>query len=125
MKRPKMLVGKILRSQVPHARIKRIKTDEASSVPGVAAVITAQDFPDVRWGLVLHDETVMARGKIRYFGEPVAAVAAIDVETAERALDLIELEVEELPGILLLSKASILKPPWSMKNSKNTLPEYP
>jgi len=77
------------------------------------------------WRLVLHDETVMARGKIRYFGEPVAAVAAVDVETAERALDLIELEVEELPAFLLLSKASILKPPWSMKNSKNTLPEYP
>ena len=51
MKRPDMLVGKILRSQVPHARIKRIKTDKALSVPGVAAVITAQDFPDVRMGI--------------------------------------------------------------------------
>src|SRR4030042_1095852 len=105
MKRPNMLVGKILRSQVPHARIKRIKTDQASSVPGVAAVITAQDFPDVRWGLVLHDETVMARGKIRYFGEPVAAVAAVDVETAQRALDLIELEVEELPGVFTFEQS--------------------
>ena len=105
MKRPNMLVGKILRSQTPHARIKRIKTDKASSVPGVAAVITAQDFPDVRWGLVLHDETVMARGKIRYFGEPVAAVAAVDVETAQRALDLIEIEVEELPGVFTFEQS--------------------
>ncbi len=105
MKRPNMLVGKILRSQMPHARIKRIKTDKASSVPGVAAVITAQDFPDVRWGLVLHDETVMARDKIRYVGEPVAAVAAVDVETAQRALDLIELEVEELPGVFTFEQS--------------------
>jgi CO/xanthine dehydrogenase Mo-binding subunit len=105
LKRPNMLVGKILRSQVPHARIKRIKTDKASSVPGVAAVITAQDFPDVRWGLVLHDETVMARGKIRYIGEPVAAVAAVDVETAQRALDLIEVEVEELPGVFTFEQS--------------------
>lgn len=105
VKRPNMLVGKILRSQVPHARIKRIKTDKASSVPGVAAVITAQDFPDVRWGLVLHDETVMARDKIRYIGEPVAAVAAVDVETAQRALDLIELEIEELPGVFTFEQS--------------------
>jgi putative selenate reductase molybdopterin-binding subunit len=99
MKRPNMLVGEILRSQVPHARIKAIKTNKALSLPGVAAVITAQDFPEVRWGLVLHDETVMARDKIRYIGEPVAAVAAVDTETAQRALDLIEMEIEELPGV--------------------------
>ncbi len=105
LKRPNMLVGKILRSQVPHARIKRIKTDRALSVPGVAAVITAQDFPDLRWGLVLHDETVMARDKIRYIGEPVAAVAAVDVETAQRALDLVELEIEELPGVFTFEES--------------------
>ncbi len=105
MKRPNMLVGKILRSQVPHAWIRRIKTDQALSLPGVAAVITAQDFPDIRWGVVLHDETVMARDKIRYFGEPVAAVAAVDLETAQQALDLIELEIEELPGIFTFEQS--------------------
>ena len=105
MKRPGMLVGKILRSQVPHALIKRINTDKALAVPGVAAVITAQDFPDLRWGLVLHDETVMARDKIRYVGEPVAAVAAVDAETAQRAMDLIELEIEELPGVFTFEQS--------------------
>jgi len=105
MKRANLLVGKILRSQVPHARIKRIGTDKAMSIPGVAAVITAQDFPDVRWGLVLHDETVLARNKIRYIGEPLAAVAAVDVETAQRALDLIELEIEELPGVFTFEQS--------------------
>jgi CO/xanthine dehydrogenase Mo-binding subunit/aerobic-type carbon monoxide dehydrogenase small subunit (CoxS/CutS family) len=105
MKRPNMLVGKILRSQVPHARIKRIGIDKALSVSGVAAVITAQDFPDIRWGLVIHDETVLARDQIRYIGEPVAAVAAVDVETAQRALDLIELEIEELPGVFTFEQS--------------------
>ena len=99
MKRQGMLIGKILRSQLPHARIKRIRTDKALSVPGVAAVITAQDFPDIRIGFLIQDEVVLARDKIRYIGEPVAAVAAIDSQTAQRALDLIELEVEELPAV--------------------------
>jgi putative selenate reductase molybdopterin-binding subunit len=99
MKRQGMLTGKILRSQIPHARIKRIRTDKALSVPGVAAVITAQDFPDIRIGFLIQDEVVLARDKIRYIGEPVAAVAAIDAQTAQRALDLIELEVEELPAV--------------------------
>lgn len=96
---PGMLIGKILRGQVPHARIKKINQDRALSVPGVAAVITAQDFPDRKIGFMIQDETVMARDKIRYIGEPVVAVAAINEETAERALSLIELEVEDLPPV--------------------------
>ena len=105
MKHPGMLIGKILRSEIPHARIKRIKTDKALSVPGVAAVITAQDFPDIRTGVVIQDETVLARDKIRYIGEPVAAVAAVDAEIAQRALDLIELEVEELPAVFTFDQS--------------------
>jgi putative selenate reductase molybdopterin-binding subunit len=99
MKRPGMLIGKILRSQIPHARIKRVKTDKALSIPGVSAVITAQDFPDLRTGFMIQDEVVLAKDKIRYIGEPIAAVAAIDGDTAQRALDLIELEVDELPAV--------------------------
>jgi CO/xanthine dehydrogenase Mo-binding subunit len=99
MKRPGLLVGKILRSSVPHARIKKIRPEKALALPGVAVVITAQDFPDVRWGLVIHDERVMAKDKIRYIGEPVAAVAALDEQTAQRALDLIEIEMEALPAV--------------------------
>jgi CO/xanthine dehydrogenase Mo-binding subunit len=96
---PGMLIGRILRSSVPHARIKKIHCDRALSIPGVAAVITAGDFPDATIGLLIQDETVMARDKIRYIGEPVAAVAAVDAETAMRALALIELELDELPAV--------------------------
>ncbi|MDI7261314.1 MAG: molybdopterin-dependent oxidoreductase [Thermodesulfobacteriota bacterium] len=99
MKRRGMLTGKILRSQIPHARIKKIRTDKALLAPGVSVVITDEDFPDVRIGFQIQDEVVLARDKIRYMGEPVAAVAAIDEQTALRALDLIELELEELPGV--------------------------
>jgi len=100
MNLPGMLIGKILRSQVPHGRIKRINYDRALSLPGVLAVITGRDFPDGNIGFLIMDETVMARDKLRYSGEPVAAVAAIDEETALKALELIELEVDELPSIL-------------------------
>ncbi len=105
MKRPGMLTGKIYRSQIPHARIKRIKTDKALSVPGVAALITAQDFPDLKAGFMIQDEVVLARDKIRYIGEPVAAVAAMDAETAQRALDLIELEIDELPAVFTFAQS--------------------
>jgi putative selenate reductase molybdopterin-binding subunit len=111
MKRPGMLKGMILRSPVPHARIKAIKTEKARSLPGVIAVITAQDFPDVRFGLVVQDETVLARDKVRYVGEPVAAVAAVDLETARQALDLIELDLEELPAALTFDESVDVRAP--------------
>ena len=118
MKRPGMLFGKILRSQIPHARIKRIRTDKALSVPGVAAVITGQDFPNIRTGFVIQDEVALARDKIRYIGEPVAAVAAIDAEIAQQALDLIELEVEELPAVFDFSRSIDPNAPLIHENFK-------
>jgi CO/xanthine dehydrogenase Mo-binding subunit len=93
------LVGKILRSKVAHARIKKIITDKAAELPGVFAVITGKDFPDVYGGRTVRDEQAMVKNKIHYIGEAIAAVAAIDEDTAERALALIELELEELPGV--------------------------
>ena len=105
LKRPGMLFGKILHGRVPHARIRGIRTDKALSLPGVAAVITAKDFPDVKIGFMIQDESVLARDKIRYIGEPVAAVAAVDERTAERALDLIELDVEELPPVFSFAQS--------------------
>ncbi|MDP2644497.1 MAG: xanthine dehydrogenase family protein molybdopterin-binding subunit [Desulfobacterales bacterium] len=99
IRRPGMLIGKILRSPVPHARIKKIGKDRALALPGVYAVITAEDFPDVKTGQAVQDEVVMPRDKVRYIGEPVAAVAAVDEETARQALALIELDLEELPGV--------------------------
>jgi CO/xanthine dehydrogenase Mo-binding subunit/aerobic-type carbon monoxide dehydrogenase small subunit (CoxS/CutS family) len=99
MKRGGMLIGKILRSKIPHGRLRRIGTEKALSLPGVAAVITARDFPDVRTGISVQDQQVMAREKVRYLGEAVAAVAAVDAGTADRALDLIEVEPDELEGV--------------------------
>jgi len=99
LNRPGLLTGKILHSKVSHGRIKKIATEKALRLPGVAAVITGLDFPDKRTGMMIQDERAMTRDKVRYFGEPIAAVAAVDEQTADQALDLIEAEIEELPGI--------------------------
>src|SRR2546422_671226 len=72
---PGMLVGKVFRSTEPHARIVRVDTARARALPGVRAVMTAADVPDVRYGGGLKDETVFARSKGRYVGQPGAAVA--------------------------------------------------
>jgi CO/xanthine dehydrogenase Mo-binding subunit len=102
---PGMLVGKVFRSTEPHARIVRVDTARARSLPGVRAIITAADVPDVRYGGGIKDETVFARGKVRYAGQPVAAVAATTREAAEAALAAIEVVFEPLPIILDLDAA--------------------
>jgi CO/xanthine dehydrogenase Mo-binding subunit len=102
---PGMLHGKVFRSAEPHARIVRIETARARQVPGVRAVLTAEDVPDVRFGGALKDETVLARGKVRYVGQPVAAVAATTAEAAEAALAAIEVVYEALPAVLDLDAA--------------------
>lgn len=96
---PGMLFAKILRSPYAHARIVRIETTEAEKIPGVHAVVTCHDLPDRRVGLALKDEYVLARDKVRYMGEAVAAVAAVDPETAEEALQAIRVDYEELTPI--------------------------
>lgn len=99
---PGMLHGKILRSTVPHAKILNIDTSKALKLSGVRAVITGKDFP---WGLkygftaITRDQTPLAQDKVRYIGDEVAAVAAIDEDIAEEALDLIRVEYEELPAV--------------------------
>ncbi len=98
LKRPGMLYGKILYSRYAHARIKSINTEKAKRLPGVKAVITGYDIPDVRVGFI-DDQTVLKRDVVRQFRDEVAAVAATSREIAEEALDLIEVEYEELPGI--------------------------
>src|SRR5207253_4080935 len=68
-------------------------------MPGVHAVITAQDIPDILWGRLMMDMPVLARGKVRFIGEPIAAVAADDPDVAEAAALAVEVEYEELPAI--------------------------
>ena len=102
---PGMLQGKIFRSTVPHARLVRVDVTRARAVPGVRAVITAADVPDVRYGGALKDETVFATDKVRYIGQPVAAVAASTVEAAEAALAAIDVVYEPLPAVLDLEAA--------------------
>ncbi len=96
---PKMLWGGVLRSVYPHAKILNIDTSRAERLPGVKAVLCARDLPDCRHGVFIKDEVVFARTKVRFIGEPVAAVAAVDRETAEEALGLIDVEYEELPAV--------------------------
>ena len=93
------LVGRIYRSPYPHARIIKVHTDKALALPGVVAIVTGDDC-DVPFGVlpIAQNEFPMARDRVRYRGEPVAAVAAKDEATAEQALALIEMEVDELPA---------------------------
>jgi len=103
---PHMLYGKILRSPYPHAKILNIDTSRAENLPGVRGVVTGKDTLGVKQGIwrrykELCDEEILAREKVRYIGEPVAAVAAVDEDTAEEALDLIEVEYEPLPGVFV------------------------
>lgn len=94
---PNMLYGKVLFSPRPHARIKRIVTEQAGRYPGVHAVITGKDAPWTH-GESIKDKPFLAQGKVRYIGEPVAAVAAENEDAAEAAVRLIEVEYEDLPA---------------------------
>ncbi|PLX43228.1 MAG: carbon monoxide dehydrogenase [Deltaproteobacteria bacterium] len=95
---PRMLHGRIKRSDYAHARIISIDTSAAEALPGVKAVVVGSEAPQ-RYGIVPQapTETAMAIDKVRYHGEPIAAVAATDPDIAEKALDLIEVEYEPLP----------------------------
>ncbi len=98
---PGMLACKLATSARPHARIVSIDTSKAAALPGVYAVITGRDFPDVHFGSGgLKDRYIMARGEVFYVGEAVAAVVAVDEMTAQEAVDLIEVEYEDLPVVV-------------------------
>jgi 4-hydroxybenzoyl-CoA reductase alpha subunit len=101
MRLPGMIVGKILGSPIAHGRIVRINVDRARALPGVFAVLTAADVPDGWYGVspAREDEQILARDRVRYVGDEIAAVAAVDEATAEQALALIKVEFEELPAV--------------------------
>lgn len=104
-----MLWGQILRSTVAHAEIVSIDTSEALTMDGVYAVLTHEDLPAAKnYGMEFQDTPVLAYGKVRHHGEPVALVAADHPETARRAAAKIKIEYRELP--VITDEASALAP---------------
>jgi carbon-monoxide dehydrogenase large subunit len=128
---PGALWARILRSPLPHARIEKIDTSQAAQLPGVHAVITGADIPPVMVGLRMKDMPLLARERVRFVGEPIAAVAADSVEIANEALNLIDVQYEELPYVTDPLKA--IQPgapvlhdnPASYKNAPERATELP
>lgn len=141
---PGMLHAVFLRSPHPHARIKNLDTSRAERLPGVKAVITGRDTAGIRYSFVdtpryPADETPLALNKVRYIGDEVAAVAAIDEDTAREALELITVDYDDLPAVFDAEDA--MKPgapiiheeetegssaweDWGARRTATSLPEY-
>ncbi len=98
---PRMLTGKILRSPHPHARILNIDTSRAEKLPGVKAVVTGSDTRGIKWGVFRYtlDQQFLPTEKVRFVGEDVAGIAAVDEDTAEEALALIDVDYEVLEPV--------------------------
>src|ERR1700683_5655531 len=99
---PGMLYGKVFRATVPHGRIRSIDTAAASALPGVHRVVTGADvqklIAEPYYGPAFHDQPILALDKVRHVGEPVAVVLASDPHVAERAVQMITADYEELPA---------------------------
>jgi CO/xanthine dehydrogenase Mo-binding subunit len=104
---PRMLHGKVLRSPLPHARVTAIDSSGAEAMPGVVCVLTAADLADLDpyWGHAIRDRPVVAIDRVRFAGEPVAAVAAEDEATAAAAIERIEVSYEELEVVGTIEQA--------------------
>ena len=104
---PRMAHGKLLRSPHAHARILSIDTSRARALPGVFGVITGDDLPPIKFGIlpVSQDEEALCREKVRLVGDAVAAVAAVDEETAERACELIDVVYEPLRALMSIEES--------------------
>jgi CO/xanthine dehydrogenase Mo-binding subunit len=96
---PGLCWGKVLRSPLPHARILSIDPSKARALPGVLAVLTAHELPNILVGRRMFDMPMLARERVRFIGEKVAVVAALDPDMAEEALALIDVEYEDLPSV--------------------------
>ncbi|MFL5660364.1 MAG: xanthine dehydrogenase family protein molybdopterin-binding subunit, partial [Ktedonobacteraceae bacterium] len=103
---PRMLYGRILRSPHAHARILSIDTSQALALPGVLAVLTGEDLPQ-KFGILpsSQDEYALAIDKVRYVGDPVAAVAALSPDILDEAMKLIQVEYEVLPALMSIDEA--------------------
>lgn len=105
---PHMLHGKLLRSPLPHARIRRIDTSAAEAMPGVVSIVTGADaasLPDPFYGVALRDQPVIATDRVRYVGDVVAAIVAVDEFTALRAAEAIKVDYEPLPPLMTIDDA--------------------
>jgi CO/xanthine dehydrogenase Mo-binding subunit len=104
---PRMLHGKVLRSPLPHARVTAIDASAAEAMPGVVCVLTAADLADLDpyWGHAIRDRPVVAIDRVRFAGEPVAAVAAEDEGTAAAALERIDVSYEALDVLGTIEQA--------------------
>ena len=128
---PGMLYGKIFRSTIAHARIRRIDTAAARALPGVYRVVTGEDIckviPNPYYGPAFHDQPILALDKVYHVGQPVAAVLAADPHVAEQAVQLIVAEYDELPAVFdeveaVTSKAvvhDVLKPAGAFADLKH------
>ncbi|MGA3113071.1 MAG: molybdopterin cofactor-binding domain-containing protein [Syntrophobacteraceae bacterium] len=107
MKMPGMLYGAMLQSPLAHARIKSIDVSAAERLPGVKAVVTAKEAGVIKFGVspARYDETLFCHDRVRHIGDNVAAVAAVDLETALHALSLIRVDYEEMPVLLTIEQA--------------------
>ncbi|MFQ6615731.1 MAG: molybdopterin cofactor-binding domain-containing protein [Fidelibacterota bacterium] len=123
IKLPNLLYGKILTSPVAHARIKKIETKKAQDLPGVKAILTGKDVPDTLYGVspARYDEHILAKEKVCYVGDEVAAVAAVDEKTCYKALDLIQVQYEELPAVFDASEAMKAGAPVILKRYPNNI----
>ena len=108
MQLPGMAHARILRSPVAHARLTKVDPSKAKEMPGVIATLTRDDIQDFdyKYGATYKDQSIVAVDKVRYVGDPVAAVLADDPATAEAALELIEVEYEELPKVTNIEEAT-------------------
>lgn len=110
MRLPGMAIAKVLRSPVPHARIRRIDTSRAAAIAGVLAILTRDtiEVASNSFGAYVRDQQIIATDKVRYVGDMIAAVAAVDAATAEQAVNAIAVDYEELPAVFSIDDA--LKP---------------
>ena len=123
---PRMLHGRILGSPYPYARITRIDTSEAKKVPGVRAVITAEDVPPIRYSTSIEDQYVLPCDNIvRKVDDPVAAVAAETLEAADEAISLIEVDYDELAPVLTMDDAHSQNPPGVVHPELRSYSIYP
>ncbi len=123
IKLPNMLFGKILTSPLAHARIVKIDTSRAEALPGVKAVLTGKDVTDTLYGIspARYDEHVLAKEKVCHVGDEVAAVAAVDEATCNEALELIDVEYEELPAVFNAFEAMEDGAPVILERYKNNI----